>query len=71
MSKINDDSELQLISIRLPKELISELKIIGQLYNIGYQPLVRNVLVEYTKLEFKKITTEYLQFKTRKSAKSK
>jgi hypothetical protein len=40
---------LQLISIRLNKTLIEQLKCIAKLDGIGYQPLIRQVLTKYVK----------------------
>ena len=34
---------LQSISIRLPKELISQYKLIAHFHGVGYQPLMRDV----------------------------
>ena len=39
--------ELQLISIRLPKELIAEYKKLGSFVARGYQPLMRDALRFY------------------------
>ena len=38
---------LKLISIRLPKKLISQLKLIGHFHSVGYQPLIRDILGRY------------------------
>ena len=43
--------ELQLISIRLPKSLIEQLKLIARFNHIGYQPLVRDVLLRFARSE--------------------
>ncbi len=40
---------LQLISIRLNKALIEQLKELAKLNGIGYQPLIRQILMKYTK----------------------
>ncbi|MBK1720339.1 hypothetical protein [Thiocystis violacea] len=57
---INEDEidlalELQPISIRLQKSLIDDFKMIAQLNGIGYQPLMRQVLVRFADCEKKKI----------------
>jgi predicted DNA binding CopG/RHH family protein len=36
--------EMQMISIRLPKSLIEDFKLIAQLHGLGYQPLMRQAL---------------------------
>ena len=38
---------LQSISIRLPKELISQYKLIAHFHSVGYQPLMRDVLARF------------------------
>ncbi|MES2103101.1 MAG: hypothetical protein V4634_03720 [Pseudomonadota bacterium] len=50
---------LQMISIRLPSELLKDLKIIAQLHNVGYQPLIRDALERFARAELKQIAIEY------------
>ncbi|MBB4844677.1 hypothetical protein HNP55_003221 [Paucibacter oligotrophus] len=47
--------ELQPISIRLQKSLIENLKALGQLNGIGYQPLVRQILTRFVECEMKNL----------------
>lgn len=42
---------LKLISIRLPKKLISQFKLIGHFHSVGYQPLMRDILEHYARNE--------------------
>lgn len=50
MNKAVDDSlDLQLISLRLQKDLIEKLKIIAKEEGIGYQPLMRQVLTRFVR----------------------
>jgi uncharacterized protein (DUF4415 family) len=49
---------LQMISLRLQKELISELKLIANYRGIGYQPLMRDVLRQYARAEMMRIAKE-------------
>jgi len=42
---------LQLISIRLQKSLVDQLKFIAQFHGIGYQPLVRDLLNRFARSE--------------------
>ena len=42
---------LKLISIRLPKKLISQFKLIGHFHGVGYQPLMRDILERYARNE--------------------
>lgn len=60
-SKSLDDAlNLQLISIRLPKRLINDLKIIGKLEGIGYQPLIRQLLMRFVIAEKKRVLLDAL-----------
>lgn len=43
--------DLQLISVRLQKELIEQLKFIANYRGIGYQPLIRDVLCRFSRSE--------------------
>lgn len=47
--EIDDGLGLQLISIRLNKALIEQLKGLAKLEGSGYQPLIRQVLTKYAK----------------------
>ena len=53
--QVDDALGLQMISIRLPKELIEEFKLIAQYHNLGYQPLMRDALKRFAEAEFKRI----------------
>lgn len=57
-SAVDDAMALQMISIRLPKELIEDLKYLATREGLGYQPLVRRVLMRYASHEFKSIAQE-------------
>ncbi len=50
--------ELQMISIRLIKENIKELKFIAEYRGIGYQPLIRDVLARFARSEISLIARE-------------
>lgn len=45
---------LQPISIRLQKDLISDLKDIAKSHGIGYQPMIRDLLQRFVRAEKKK-----------------
>ena len=47
--------DLQAISIRLPKDLIRNYKLIAEFHGVGYQPLMRNVLQRFVPEELKHI----------------
>ncbi|MBG0698053.1 hypothetical protein I4P42_24240 [Enterobacter roggenkampii] len=51
MAALNDALSLQAISIRLQKSLIEDLKMIAESYNIGYQPMVRDLLQRFVLAE--------------------
>ncbi|AWV07217.1 hypothetical protein C9I47_1516 [Lysobacter maris] len=44
---------LQMISIRLPKVLIEDLKRFAEREGLGYQPLIRRVLMRWVGHEYK------------------
>ena len=48
---------LQMISIRLPKELIEDFKSLAQYHGLGYQPLMRDALKRFASAEMKQIAT--------------
>lgn len=47
--EIEEGFGLQLISLRLNRSLIEQFKELARLEGIGYQPLMRNVLIDYAK----------------------
>ncbi len=47
--------ELQAISIRLPKDLIRNYKLIADFHRVGYQPLMRDVLDRFVQPALKEI----------------
>lgn len=51
---------LQAISIRLPKVLIKDLKDIAARYEVGYQPMVRDLLTRFVQAEQKKYLLDQL-----------
>jgi predicted DNA binding CopG/RHH family protein len=58
-TSVEDSLDLQMISIRLQRELIKELKFIARFHGIGYQPLIRDVLGRFTRSEMANIAEEY------------
>lgn len=46
------------ISIRLPENLLLMLKLIAKHHNVGYQPLIRDVLTRFSKAEIRVILRE-------------
>lgn len=55
--------ELQMISIRLQKSLITNLKIIADFHKIGYQPLIRDLLNRFVRSEVPIIIKEMIEQK--------
>lgn len=47
---IDDALGLQLISVRLQKELVESLKVLAKQEGLSYQPFVRQILTRYVKL---------------------
>jgi uncharacterized protein (DUF4415 family) len=60
-SEIDDALGLQMISIRLDKELIDMFKLLGSKYQMGYQPLMREALKRFVDGELKMVALEALQ----------
>ena len=56
---INDALGLQMISIRLPKSVIEDFKVLAQIEGVGYQPLMRTALIRYAECESKRVMREY------------
>jgi len=54
-SALDESLELQMISIRLQKSLIDDLKNFATLEGLGYQPLMKRVLQRYVDGEKKRI----------------
>ena len=55
---IDESLGLQMISIRLQKSLIDDLKNIAELNGIGYQPLVRQILNRFVTSEKNRLMRE-------------
>jgi predicted DNA binding CopG/RHH family protein len=54
-AQIDKALDMQMISIRLQKSLIEDLKFIATLNGLGYQPLMRQILKRFIDGEKKKI----------------
>lgn len=59
--KIDEIAGIQEISIRFPKELLQDLKDIAQIYGIGYQPLIKQILGRFVDAEKKMIANQQIQ----------
>lgn len=60
-AQIDEALGLQMISIRLDKDLIESYKLLGTKYDMGYQPLMREALKRFVEGEFKMIASEALE----------
>jgi hypothetical protein len=58
--EVDEALALQLISIRLPRKLIADLKLIADREGLGYQPLARRVLMRFVEAEFRAMAHERL-----------
>ena len=55
---LDDAMDMQMISIRLHKKLIENLKSIAKHNGIGYQPLIRQLLTRFVISEFKQMMND-------------
>lgn len=69
--KIDDALGLQMISIRLDKDLIDSFKLLGRKYQMGYQPLMREALKRFVDGELKMVALEALEKQVFRKSKSK
>lgn len=60
-TQIDEALGLQMISIRLERDLIESYKLLGAKYDMGYQPLMREALKRFVEGEFKLIASEALE----------
>ena len=63
--------DLQSISIRLPRSLIQDFKLIANLNGLGYQTLMRQILKRFADAEIKQIVRECLLTKEEEEAKAR
>lgn len=61
MAAVSASLELQAISIRLPKSLIDDFKMIAEYRGLGYQPLMRQILQRFAASEGRMIMKELLE----------
>ena len=52
---LDEALDLQSISIRLPKQLIKQYKLIAHFHGVGYQPLMRDVMARFVPNALKEI----------------
>ncbi len=66
--EIDEALELQMISIRLQKATIREMKSIAEYRGIGYQPMIRDVLARFVRAELGVILRELQEQKKAQEA---
>ena len=49
--EVDDALGMQLISIRLQKQLVNDLKKIAEVHGVGYQPMIRDLLNRFARSE--------------------
>lgn len=59
--EVDDSLGLQLVSIRLQKSLIANLKMIAGHHGIAYQPMIRDLLNRFAVSEMKNIVSELVR----------
>ena len=69
--KIDDALDLQMISIRLSKDLIQTFKLLGLKNGMGYQPLMREALKRFADNELKIIAKNILKKQSQTTAEHK
>jgi predicted DNA binding CopG/RHH family protein len=52
---IDESLSLQSISIRMPKDLLEDLKLIAGIHGVGYQPLIKQLLQRFVTCELKQM----------------
>lgn len=57
---IDEALGLQMISIRLPKRMIDDLKAIAKMHGMGYQPLIREQLTRFVDCEMKNFARQFI-----------
>lgn len=56
--ELDDSLGMQAISIRIPKDLIEQFKLIAKIHGTGYQPLMREALKRFAHAEVRAILTQ-------------
>tara|TARA_R100001143_G_scaffold59533_1_gene58197 strand:+ start:1003 stop:1347 length:345 start_codon:yes stop_codon:yes gene_type:complete len=70
MEDLDDALALQMISIRIQKELLDDLKTLAQYHGIGYQPLMKQVLRRFADAEMRKIARNAMSAATGRKGKA-
>lgn len=70
MEELDDALSLQMISIRIQKELLDDLKTLAQYHGVGYQPLIKQVLRRFADAEMKKIARDTMSAASERNSKA-
>ncbi|MBI2603005.1 MAG: hypothetical protein HYW48_08110 [Deltaproteobacteria bacterium] len=46
-SRIDEGLGLQMVSMRLPKDVVEQFKVLAREQGLGYQPFIRQILMNY------------------------
>lgn len=68
MKEAMDALGLHPISIRMQKGLIQDLKLIANSHQVGYQPLIRDILTRFVEAEKKEILRESFELMREKAS---
>jgi len=63
---LSEALEMQAISIRLPKDLIQQYKLIAGFHGVGYQPLMRDILHRFVPGALREILEQQIQAEEQK-----
>ena len=63
---LSEALEMQAISIRLPKELVKQYKLIAGFHGVGYQPLMRDILHRFVKGALQEILEQQIKAEEKK-----
>ena len=61
LTALHDAMGMQMISIRLPKEMIEAYKLIAAHHGVGYQPLMRDILQRFIPEGLKEVMVHHQQ----------
>lgn len=67
-AQIDETLGMQMISIRLDKNLIDSFKMLGTFHGVGYQPLMRDALKRFAEYEMKAIVSGLVESQRKQKA---
>lgn len=66
--QIDQSLAMQMISIRLPKELIENFKFLAEYHQMGYQSLMRECMERFAASEIKNLAKKFVSERAQKAA---